>query len=258
MLHNKNLFEPLNKYFDKIYIITLKRATDRHETIIRDLNGLNYELFFGVDKKDLDIASLEKTGIYSERLYMQNSKFIKAMTSGQIGCSYSHVKVYEDIIQNNYSKVLILEDDVIVDFENITRFNEIIAELPANWDLLYLGYSNKNISPFMQKIKQLTYHMQRSLNLSKWSHIQIANLYAKEYSRHLKIAGYHDCTHAYCLTPEGAKTLLKHQTPISFVADNLLAHCITNKFIRAFISKYKIFNQDWQIGIPQSKSYLNS
>jgi glycosyl transferase, family 25 len=180
------------------------------------------------------------------------------MTTGQIACSYSHVKIYEDIIKNNYGRSLILEDDVIVDFENLASFNNIVHELPSNWNLFYLGYASKNISSFSSKTKQLLYHLQHSLGLLKWRHTQIANLFPKKYSAHLQTAGYHDCTHAYCITPAAAKILSAHQTPIAFTADNLLAHCCTNKLLNAFVSTHKIFNQDWQIGLPQAKSYLNT
>ena len=49
------------------------------------------------------------------------------MAGGQIGCAWSHKKIYIDIIEKQYSKVLILEDDVfasenmaIENTENIT------------------------------------------------------------------------------------------------------------------------------------------
>ena len=258
MLNKNNLFEPLNQYFDKIYVLTLERAIDRQEEIKLSLQGLNYSFFFGLDKKDLQVATLENEGVYNEQSAKSNSRYNKSMTTGQIACAYSHVKIYEDIIKNNYGKSLILEDDVIVDLENMGSFTEIIHELPSNWNLFYLGYESKNTAPFTQKTKQLLYHVQHAMGLLKWSHTQIANLFAKKYSTHLKTAGYHDCTHAYCVTPEAAKILLAHQTPISFTADNLLAHCCTGKLLHAFISTDKIFNQDWQTGQPQSKSYLNT
>jgi glycosyl transferase, family 25 len=256
--NNHSLFQPLNEYFDKIYVITLKRAADRQEMIRSHLEGLDYTFFFGQDKLELDIPALERESVYNEKLAITNSRYNKPMTPGQIGCACSHVKVYEDIIKNNYGKTLILEDDVIVDFTNMAHFNFIIKELPANWNLLYLGYSNKTISPLKRKMKQLAYHVQHKLGLLNWNHTQIANLFPKKYSNHLQIAGYHDCTHAYCLTPGGAKILLDQQTPVSFTADNLLAHCISNKMMHAFISIKTLFNQDWQISNVQSKSYLNT
>jgi glycosyl transferase, family 25 len=258
VLNKNNLFEPFNQYFDKIYVLTLQRAIDRQTEIKLSLQGLSYDFFLGVDKTNLHIQTLEKERVYDEKLTRLNSRYNKLMTTGQIACAYSHVKIYEDIIKNNYSKSLILEDDVIVDFEKIDSFTKTIKELPENWDMFYLGYENKKIALFSAKVKQLIYHVQRSFGMLKWSHTQIANLISKNYSTHLKTAGYLDCTHAYCVTPKGAKILLSNQTPIAFTADNLLAHCCTNKSLNAFVSTSKIFNQDWQIGKLQSKSYLNT
>ena len=50
----------------------------------------------------------------------------------------------------------------------------------------------------------------------------IKHLYAEPFSTHLKKAGYHEYTSAYAITLSAAQTLLKLQTPISFIADNLL------------------------------------
>ena len=120
------MFQPLNEYFDKIYVVTLKRATDRQEMIREHLEGLHYDFFWGQDKLELDIPTLKAEAIYDEKLAIAHSRYNKPMTPGQIGCACSHVKIYEDIIKNNYSRVLILEDDVIVDLKNIAHFYSII------------------------------------------------------------------------------------------------------------------------------------
>ena len=36
-------FEHINEYFDAVYIITIPRATERHEKINLHLQGLNFE-----------------------------------------------------------------------------------------------------------------------------------------------------------------------------------------------------------------------
>lgn len=36
------------------------------------------------------------------------------LTRGEIGCSLSHIKIYEDIIKNNLSYAMILEDDAVL------------------------------------------------------------------------------------------------------------------------------------------------
>src|SRR5690349_16137168 len=105
-------FTLLNSFFDKIYVITLHRATDRHEHVQKELDGLNYELFFGKDKLEFSVEDLKAEHIYDEPLAIKHHRWHKPMPPGMIGCSWSHKLVYEDVIKNRYNKVLIFEDDV--------------------------------------------------------------------------------------------------------------------------------------------------
>lgn len=102
----------INSFFDHIYVITLKRATSRQQAIQRNLEGLNYSFFFGADKNEFKIENLKATGIYDEKLARKNHRYKKLMRDGQLGCSWSHRMIYEDILAKGYKKVVILEDDV--------------------------------------------------------------------------------------------------------------------------------------------------
>jgi len=55
------------------------------------------------------------------------------------------------------------------------------------------------------------------------------------YSNHLKKAGFHDFAHAYAITRSAAEKLLKMQTPIQYIADNLLDHAITRNIVNGYI-----------------------
>ncbi|MBA2745626.1 MAG: hypothetical protein H0U44_05315, partial [Flavisolibacter sp.] len=72
---NKEFFSLINAFFDAAYVISLPRAKERHAHIAQELEGLSYELFFGVDKQDLDIEALKKQGIYNEPLAIQHHRF---------------------------------------------------------------------------------------------------------------------------------------------------------------------------------------
>ncbi|MDQ6755967.1 MAG: glycosyltransferase family 25 protein, partial [Bacteroidota bacterium] len=201
---------------------------------------LNYEFFFGADKNNFSIEELKSKNIYNETLAMEHHRYSKPMTPGQIGCSLSHKMIYEKIIKEDYKKVLILEDDVVPAENSIILFTEIIKELPNDWELLYLDYS-KNEKP--KPLKKFWYHIQKILDGLKWSHTIINNLYAKKLSNHIAVAGFHDYTDAYAVTINAAKKLLEMQTPVCYVADNLLATASSSKKINAFISAPKLFRQ---------------
>ena len=45
-------FQFLNQYFDKIFVVTIARATERQQQIKERLQGLNFEFFYGIDKQE--------------------------------------------------------------------------------------------------------------------------------------------------------------------------------------------------------------
>lgn len=254
----KSMFEPLNNFFDKIYVITLQRATDRHLQIQEQLTGLKYSLLYGFDKKNIVVENLVKKNQYNPQEAVKKHLMHKQMTTGEIGCAISHTMVYQDMIKNNFKKVLVLEDDVVIDKKNIALFDNIKNELPANWQLWYLGFAKNAVPPGNAGIKKFFYHLLFYLGLKKTlNHTVINHLYPAPYSSHLKKAGFHDCTHAYAITLEAAKILLQQQTPVTYTADNLLAFTITNNLLQAFISQPTLINQQYQVAGSTSTSYLN-
>lgn len=235
-----DFFATLNQYFDQVYVLTLERAHGRHQAIQQALHGLEYRFFFSADKLTLNIPQLILSGDYNDELACKNQRYGKPMQPGQLGCAIGHRMIYEDILRKGYRRVLILEDDVepIPDMER--SFHAVLKELPESWELLYLDY-NKNIEP--HTCKQAWYHIQRAVGMLRWSHTTISNLYPRKISDHISTAGFHDYTSAYALTHAGAVTLLRLQTPVSYVADNLLAKAATEKWVKAYIAKPKIFRQ---------------
>ncbi len=252
----QTFFSALNFFFDKIYVVTLKRATERHEHIQKELSGLHYSFFFGKDKQGFSIEELEQANIYSEALAKRHHRFNKPMKAGQIGCAWSHAEVYKDAVQNGYEKVLVLEDDVVIDEGTAATFSTALKELPGDWELLYFGYAQNEKAPPGFLFKRLFYHLLRLFGAIRYSHKTINHLYAKKISAHIYQAGYHDCTHAYAITQSAAKKLLRLQQPVSFVADNLLAHAVTNEIVNGYFVRPKIIYQQCQLGIA-SISYLN-
>ena len=235
-----NAFDALNNYFDKIFVLTLERSADRQTHINKSLIGLNYKFFFGADKNYFSLEELKEKNIYNEHLAVEHHRYSKPMNAGQIGCALSHKNIYEEIINNGYQKTLILEDDVEPAQGSIKLFAEIIKDLPGDWELLYFDYS-KNEDP--KHLKKYWYHLQKIAGGIKWDHTIINNLYPKQISKHVSSAGFHDYTDAYAVTLPGAKKLLELQSPVSYIADNLLAIASASKKVKAYISHPKLFQQ---------------
>ena len=247
----------INNYFDFIYVLTIKRAKDRQEKIKKDLAGLKYTFFYGVDKKDLDIETLEKDNIYSPNKARFRNRYNKDMRISEIACSLGHKYIYEDMLMNKYKRVLILEDDVIFNMNGIEIFDYLIEELPINWELVFFDYTKNEHRSLFSLFKVYTYHIQKMLGGLKWSHTMIKNLFPRKYSEHLNKSGYHYFASAYAITQSAAEKLIELQTPIQFPADHLLPYAATNEIINSFITTHKLFNQQSQGNSINMQSYIS-
>lgn len=236
-------FTALNSFFDKIYILTLPRLKDRIDLFTRELKGLNYEIFYGIDKEEISMEVMKQQGIYDSAAYNGIYKKPLDMNPGMLCCSLGHVKIYESIIAHQYSRVLILEDDVFPLSENLPLFPQLTAELPHDWEVFYLGYEGNELFGWKQTVKRMyymTFPFHTSLRLSRTI---FSNYYPRPLSTHIARAGFHDCTHAYGVTLEGAKKLLQQQTPVVYNADNLLSYAIATEKLKGYIGRPKLFNQ---------------
>lgn len=234
----------IQQYFDKVFVVSIPRFTERHTRVQQHLAGLPFDFFWGADKLQLDLDKAKQQGIYDEGKTKELQRQGKILNLGELACSLSHRMVYEAMIKNNWNKVLILEDDVLPLYENLTALPDALQELPADWELAYFGYlKNEQVTPGL-KVKQWLYKIQSLLGLMKWNYKMISNMLPKRYSTHLKKAGFHDCTHAYAITLNAAKKLLATQTPVVYRADDLLSHVILKGELNAFVTEPKFFDQE--------------
>lgn len=237
-------FRHLNEYYDKIYVLSVPAAEERRALFAKRFDGLNYNFFFGADKAKFSIEEVEARHIFSEELTRQHHRFSKTMKHGEIACSWSHRMMYEDIIANNYTRALVMEDDAVPDEGNLSLIPEVLKEIPSGCELLMWGWAKNGSSNLLTPVKQQFYHLKHLLGKLKWDHRMIRRLYARPFSKHLKKAGFHDYTYAYAITHGGAEKLIHMQTPIQYIADNLLAHAATKGILDAYIVYPPVFLHD--------------
>ena len=231
----KSYWEILNKYYDHIYVISVLSASNRRESFAERFSGLNYSFFYGADKKDLTTEELIQKKIYSEELTRKHHRYNKTMMIGEIACAWSHKMVYEDMLKKNFNRVMIFEDDAVPDPAALNNVEIILSEVPGDCELLMWGWAKNGNSRLGSSLKKISYHIQHSIGLLKWDHQVIRNLYASPYSNHLKKGGFHDFAHAYAITRSGAEKFLQMQTPIQYIADNLLAYAIVKNIVNGYI-----------------------
>ncbi len=173
----------LNKYFEKIFLITLKGCS--REPIInqrlKDIN-LDYETIYGIN------------GIYIDDTPYRKNK--STLSHGMLGCALSHMMVYEKII-NNYNNALIIEDDCVF-LDNLKYFDDYYNQLPSDWGLVYLGWMEQGRSRPSANYNKNIYKVTRSLN----SHI------------------VH--THCYAITKEFAEKAYNNNKLVTTTADGVL------------------------------------
>ncbi|MBP6714374.1 MAG: glycosyltransferase family 25 protein [Aliarcobacter sp.] len=152
--------ENLINYFDKVYIINLKKRIDRFEEI----------------KKEFEILGIncpsDKIEIFEA---VEPSEKGKWPSIGARGCFFSHFKIIEKAIELKLKRFIIIEDDLSF-YKNSKNLNDNILEKLKleNWDLLYLGQNDvenlgKDIiwNRYNKEIKCSHFMAFNSINLKK-------------------------------------------------------------------------------------------
>ena len=211
---------------DKIYVINLKKNTERKENVINLFNKLGgifnnyvfYEAIIGNELSESQIYEIMSVkSLYT--LYKKFTDHSDIRTKGAIGCYLSHYNIWVDVIKNNYKNVLIFEDDIYSDYD-YDKILSYINNVPQDYDIALLGY----ICFFF------------SLDKRKY---EINNYWNSTNS--LRIMGMH----SYLLSNSGAIKLSKKAFPIEMQVDAYINYiCNINPNIKRYISKKNIFLQN--------------
>jgi hypothetical protein len=115
--------------FDKVYCVNLDKRTDRLENFQKQVDKHNlgdYTRISAVDGKTLDLSDYSKT-----------------LSCGELGLVLTNLQIIKEAKENNFEKILILEDDCTFEDE-IINIQEYFDKLPFDWDMLYMG-GNHNV-----------------------------------------------------------------------------------------------------------------
>lgn len=251
---SKSAANILNRYFDKIIVLTIKRNGARRDILKQILNGLEYEIFYGVEGGTLEINNLIATGIVDadvDNLFKKANIDYMNMKSdpihiNQIACSLSHVEIYKYIKEKGLEKVLILEDDIIPVEDNLNYLSETLEQVPADWELLYLGHIINNNFSFLSQLKYyyLTNFIYK-IGIKTKAVTRKKNTYPAPYSKLLRKHGAHIGTHAYAVSKKAVDKLIALQSPLKQAApDLLLMDAVARGLVTSYTSKYNFFEQN--------------
>ena len=158
--------ELLQQFFEDIYIINLDRSPHRLASAGGQLKtlGLPFTRFSGIDgyilrdilETEGKVPTKERLGWPAEVMADLESIFIKNEQGnwqvtpiggwGSLGCWQSHLQTYHQIMtsvksgKNRDGPFLILEDDIAIKKSFVDDFDQLVQDLPNDWELLAFGY----------------------------------------------------------------------------------------------------------------------
>lgn len=189
-----------------IYVISLDTALDRREAFKRHYAAAEVTMpweFFSAH-----------TALSAELEYRESNAFVakgRALYPQELACYSSHYSTWAKMLREDASQLLVIEDDVIIDWE----FVKLLASLDlSSLGINYLKLFNKNITPFSVLTDRF---YQRSL---------------------INCRGFAHGTQAYILTRVGAERFLgickSVCRPIDEEMDRSWAHGVPNLSVFPF------------------------
>ena len=155
--------ESINNYFNKIFIINLKKDIDKKNKVLKYLQLLNirnFEFLEAVDGYDQDIIEdynkLSKKGFIT--LWEKNYQKKHLSNPKELGCLLSHLKILEIAKERNYRRWLHLEDDVILHKGINHLFSLCMKNIPYDWDIIYFGCIQRHLrNNYLEKENKFIY-----------------------------------------------------------------------------------------------------
>lgn len=177
-----------------VFVINRRKDTHRRSDMTKRLGNVGISPLFieAVDGYTLDIMNLPDYDGEKRRRY-----FAKDLGHGEIGCSLSHRKIYEKMVNENIAFAVVLEDDVFVE-DDLKDFLGEIKNTKLNWDLIrFVGHG---------KVFDIGY---RPL-------VKLSNQYSI-----VRVPTSPSGAYAYMLTQKAAKTLIgfmqKNWIPVDII-----------------------------------------
>ena len=237
---------PLNIFFDKVFVISIKRNQQRLDLFIKNNPDLDMEIFQGIDGTLLETGIKNVCDFPSSFFTDNNLMFEKCQVwnKGQLGCAMSNLLVQKEILKRKLQKVLVLEDDALLLGNQISYFKEAIKELPENWDLFYLGFnaiSKWSEHPLKRVFLRIKYLVKPTSTNGMESNNRHKRFLSSSFSKHLNLPGIYTGTHAYALSYEGAKKIVALDTPLQHGFDTTLMYANYNGLVNGFSLRKPLF-----------------
>lgn len=111
-------------FFDKIYCLNLNESKDRWATVSKEFETI------GIDNRVIRLSAPKA----DDNIFTANTN-----KAGQYGCTMSHLKILGNALADANGHIVIFEDDIHFPDYSAAHLQDIIDNLPNDWDILYLG-----------------------------------------------------------------------------------------------------------------------
>jgi|LSQX01.2.fsa_nt_gb glycosyl transferase family 25 len=174
-----------------VWIINLKRDTERLQFMQEQMErlGIDYRVIEAIDGRSLGEDEKEP---YSKSIALRD--FGRELTPGEIGCALTHIRIWNQTIEEDINEVLVLEDDVYIGIG--------LIEVLKHRDRLPQDYQHINFSTNALQIPFGDF---------------VTDIYRA--SRH---AERPYLTSTYLITKNGAQKLLDLVSPLYMPIDNFI------------------------------------
>lgn len=152
-----------------IYVINLDRTPDRYKKVKEQFYKQEIPCirFSAIDGYKLDFQNADtKQFLSSEQkknfakyvwenrpakynVFLNGRKLMQIIVDkvrfslGEVGVACSHREIWKKLIENDYDKVIIFEDDIAPGEDFKKMLNEYLNDLPDDWDIAYLGVGRR-------------------------------------------------------------------------------------------------------------------
>lgn len=125
---------------EDIYVINLDSSKKRLDEFRQkaDAQNIPFKRWSAVNGREMSYDDFRKIG--TPRWALQD---LTKKRKGELGCYYSHFSLISEMSKKSSSSnkaVLIFEDDVRFPDNFLHKLHEALAEVPSDWDILFLGH----------------------------------------------------------------------------------------------------------------------
>lgn len=122
----------INRYFEHVYCLNLPECKERAEMTLSRAQrfGLSFSFFPAISGKLLFDIHGGHSSVRSSQISNPN----------YMACALSHLSIYRHALANGFSRILVIEDDLLFNKNMNELFSQSIQGVPEDWKLLYLAW----------------------------------------------------------------------------------------------------------------------